>query len=101
MDVGEVIAKSRNFADDVDKLRSEWESRTHWQVRKTFLLRNWDDFNDKDRLICLSQAWFNSRFHGNTYPSEVMEVMKDMEDGMEPMEKMLRDAEMQIIGRQK
>ncbi|XP_039251894.2 uncharacterized protein LOC120329356 [Styela clava] len=98
MDISDIVSKSRDFVDDIEKLRCYWESKTHWHVRKTFLLHNWDDFKDKDRLICLSQAWVNVHFCGNRYPQEVMDTLKDMEEGLEPPDKMLRDAEIQVIG---
>lgn len=33
-----------------------------------------------------------------SYPYQVMETIQNMEDGMEPMEVMLKKAEMQVIG---
>lgn len=67
MNVNELITKSREFVDELDQYRCPWEGLTHWNVRKNFLRHNWENFKDKDRLICLSQAWVNVHFSGNRY----------------------------------
>lgn len=67
MDVGEILSNSRNFVDELEKHRSPWESATHWAARKTFLRHNWENVENKTRLICLSQAWANVHFSGNRY----------------------------------
>ena len=65
MDLDQLISQSKDFVDDLDKYRNIWESSTHWYARKSFLRHNWNDLEDKNRLICLSEAWYNMNFMGN------------------------------------
>lgn len=97
MDLASIISEERQIADNFDKYRSPWESVTHWRVRKLFLIKNWENFKDKERLICLSQAWVNVHFHGNRYPQGVMDSLEDLQEGLDPPDQMLRDAELEII----
>lgn len=65
MEVCNLINSTRKFVDDLDQYRQPWESKVHWHARKTFLRHNWENYSDKDRLICLSSAWANVKFMEN------------------------------------
>ena len=49
------------------------ESERHWYARKSFLLKNWEDWAEEDRvrLECLSQCWSGMHFLGVSYPFQV------------------------------
>ena len=53
--------------------RGPMESERHWYARKSFLLKNWDDWSEDDRvrLECLSQCWSGMHFLGVSYPFQV------------------------------
>ena len=67
MEVKKLVSASRQFVDQLEEYRQPWESKGHWNARKTFLRCHWDDFDDKDRLISLSSAWSNVSFMENRY----------------------------------
>ena len=62
----------------LEQYRDYYESKTHWHARRELIKLNWDKFPEKDRLICLSTAWTNWRFMGNSYPAKVMSIIKEM-----------------------
>uniref|UniRef100_H2YMP0 XRN2-binding (XTBD) domain-containing protein n=1 Tax=Ciona savignyi TaxID=51511 RepID=H2YMP0_CIOSA len=96
MNLSDLVAASRQFVDELDQYREPWESHTHWYARKTFLRHNWDRFDDKPRLLCLSSAWANVEFMGNRYPHAVMNQLKEMTSEMETSSDLLREAEKQM-----
>ncbi|CAK8688569.1 unnamed protein product [Clavelina lepadiformis] len=97
MAVNELVSSTRQFVDELENYRMEWESATHWYARKTFLRHNWDSFEDKQRLICLSNAWANVGFMGNKYPEKVMLQLRTMEKGIPTAIELLREAEIKNI----
>nr|XP_026694722.1 uncharacterized protein LOC100181284 [Ciona intestinalis] len=98
MELNELVSASRQFVDELEKYRDTWESQTHWYARKTFLRHNWEKFEDKERLLCLSSAWANVEFSGNRYPNAVMQQLQELTSEMEPSSVLLRDAEKQVTG---
>ena len=59
------------------------ESERHWYCRKSFLLKNWDDFSDENRhvLECNSICWSNLHFLGCNYPFKVLSKINEMSYG--------------------
>lgn len=95
MDVDLLVSNSRNFVEDLDKYRDEWESETHWYARKSFLLHNWSTYENKTRLICLSETWANMNFMGNRYPKKVMDEVYELQRGLSDARNLLVEAENQ------
>ena len=67
MEVKNLVSATRKFVDDLEQYRQPWESKGHWNARKTFLRYHWKNYEDKQRLICLSSAWANVRFMENRF----------------------------------
>ena len=68
--IKELLNQCKTKAEQVNTLRKYEESERHWYCRKSFLLKNWDDFDESDRhmLECLSTCWANLHFLGSNYP---------------------------------
>ena len=68
--IKELLTQCKSKAEEVNHLRKYEESERHWYCRKSFLLKNWDDFNDDNRhmLECWSICWANLHFLGTNYP---------------------------------
>ncbi|XP_055898302.1 uncharacterized protein LOC106050132 isoform X2 [Biomphalaria glabrata] len=72
---------------DVDNLRDEFESSTEWNIRRKFLLSNFDSLS-LDRLLCLSRCLVNVAVYGCSYPLEVMKELSERSAGiLEEVEK--------------
>ena len=74
------------------------ESERHWYARKSFLLKNWDDWTDENRgrLECLSQCWSGMHFLGVSYPYQIIEKVREMSFGLPNMSEMLSYADNEI-----
>ena len=74
------------------------ESERHWYARKSFLLKNWDDWSEEDRgrLECLSQCWSGMHFLGVNYPFKVVEKVRETSRGLPNMSEMLSYADNEI-----
>ena len=74
------------------------ESERHWYARKSFLLKNWEDWSDGDRgrLECLSQCWSGMHFLGVNYPFKVVEKVREMSFGLPNMTEMLTYADTEM-----
>jgi hypothetical protein len=71
------------------------ESERHWYARKSFLVKNWDDYEESEieRLECLSQCWSGMHFLGTNYPIPVVEKVREMSFGLPNMSEMLKYAD--------
>ncbi|XP_072170748.1 uncharacterized protein [Diadema setosum] len=72
------------MADDkyVETFRLINEPDNHWKARKTFIMRNWDDYPEEMQLISLSMVWANMTFDGCKYCPELMDRVRDMAAGV-------------------
>ncbi|KAM9847303.1 CDKN2AIP N-terminal-like protein [Aulostomus maculatus] len=83
-DVHDFIQQNRALADKVETYRGYWESEKHWEPRREFILRNINDFEDRqvDHLLSLSMVWANHVFLGCRYSTELLEKVKEMAEGI-------------------
>jgi len=94
----EIISGCRSKTEMINKLRGPMESERHWYARKSFLLKNWEDWAEEDRvrLECLSQCWSGMHFLGVSYPFQVIEKIREMSFGLPNMSEMLKYADNEI-----
>lgn len=66
LDVDEFLQQNRAVAEQTETYRGYWESEKHWQARREFILRNFNDFEPPqlDQLLSLSMVWANNVFLG-------------------------------------
>lgn len=66
LDVDEFLQQNRALAEQTETYRGYWESDKHWQARREFILRNFNDFQPPqlDQLLSLSMVWANNVFLG-------------------------------------
>lgn len=57
--------------------RHEHESSAEWNLRRPFLEAHYGSF-DRDRLECLSCCFVNVELYGVSYPTGVMEQLKEL-----------------------
>lgn len=48
---------------NVDQYKTHYECDEHWQLRRAFMLRHKDRF-EEDELVCLAQVFTNIEFLG-------------------------------------
>merc|ERR1712035_98530 len=74
--VDTLLTECKSKAELVNKMRRFEESERHWYCRKSFLLKNWDDYSDENRhrLECHSICWANLHFLGCNYPFQGIRV---------------------------
>ncbi|KAG8336079.1 hypothetical protein J6590_053302 [Homalodisca vitripennis] len=63
-----------NTSWDVDRYRIEHESDEHWGLRRQFMVAHKEKYPE-DRLVCLTQVFFNMEFLGCRYPHKTMELV--------------------------
>uniref|UniRef100_T1J294 XRN2-binding (XTBD) domain-containing protein n=1 Tax=Strigamia maritima TaxID=126957 RepID=T1J294_STRMM len=68
---------------DVEMYRHPWESDEHWDLRKAFIIQYHGKF-DEDRLLSLSQAYFNVEILGCSYSADVMSQLNKLAEGLPP-----------------
>ncbi|XP_075888027.1 CDKN2AIP N-terminal-like protein [Nelusetta ayraudi] len=85
LDVDEFLQQNRAVAEQTETYRGYWESEKHWQARREFILRNFNDFEPPqlDQLLSLSMVWANNVFLGCRYSAELLEKVRDMAEGIE------------------
>ena len=68
---------------DVDKYRSPYEPKHHWELKRQFLENNKGRYDEKT-LVMYMQVFANAEFMGCRYPKETMETVfgNDTEEGM-------------------
>ena len=112
--IKELLNQCKTKAEQVNTLRKYEESERHWYCRKSFLLKNWDDFDESDRhmLECLSTCWANLHFLGSNYPFQgekifyffdylktvnlVIDKVREMSYGLPNMSEMLTYADQEV-----
>jgi len=96
--IKELLNQCKTKAEQVNTLRKYEESERHWYCRKSFLLKNWDDFDESDRhmLECLSTCWANLHFLGSNYPYQVIDKVREMSYGLPNMSEMLTYADQEV-----
>ena len=112
--IKELLNQCKTKAEQVNALRKYEESERHWYCRKSFLLKNWDDFDESDRhmLECLSTCWANLHFLGSNYPFQgkngeillqffiililVIDKVREMSYGLPNMSEMLTYADQEV-----
>ncbi|GAB1600919.1 uncharacterized protein LOC115216311 [Argonauta hians] len=62
---------------DIESLRNKIESNKEWRLRRRFIEANKDKL-PVDRLVCLSMCYINHVSYGVTYPTGVMEIVKEL-----------------------
>lgn len=65
-DVEDFIQQNRALVDQVETYRGYWESEKHWEARREFIMRNFNEFTSEqlDHLLSLSMVWANNVFLG-------------------------------------
>ena len=63
---------------EIERLRQFNESKEHWQVRKEFLLKNWEGRKSTDSLVSLSWCYSNMMVLGANYPPETIAKINEM-----------------------
>lgn len=63
---------------DFEQFRKEHESQDHWMLRKSFLIKFWDDFDDEQILLRDAQLFINIETLGCKYSNEIMSVISEM-----------------------
>ncbi|CAF0747106.1 unnamed protein product [Adineta ricciae] len=53
------------------------ESQKQWDLRKKFLERYWDQY-DEDRLLCLAQCYVNMRCLGCKYSKSLDSLVEEL-----------------------
>ncbi|KAF6733562.1 CDKN2AIP-like protein A [Oryzias melastigma] len=90
-DVLEYLQQNPQLAVWLDSLRVFCESSKQWSARREFILRNMPAFpavqpgtssRSLDRLLSLSMVWANHVFLGCSYPPSVMDMIKEMGEGI-------------------
>ena len=68
---------------DVDKYRSPYEPKHHWELKRQFLENNKGRYDEKT-LVMYMQVFANAEFMGCRYPKETMDTVfgNDTEEGM-------------------
>uniref|UniRef100_A0A3Q3JIN4 XRN2-binding (XTBD) domain-containing protein n=1 Tax=Monopterus albus TaxID=43700 RepID=A0A3Q3JIN4_MONAL len=89
--VSEYLGQNPQLAQWIDTLRGYSETNKQWLARREFILRNMAAFptvepgvssSSTDRLISLSMVWANHVFLGCSYPQSVMDMIKEMGEGI-------------------
>ncbi|XP_043077877.1 CDKN2AIP N-terminal-like protein [Puntigrus tetrazona] len=72
------------LSDLIETFRSISESEKHWECRRDFIFRNYDDYEDPhvDQLLALSMVWANHVFLGCRYDEVLLEKVKEMAEGI-------------------
>eukprot|EP00088_Acartia_fossae_P054722 TRINITY_DN630_c0_g2_i1.p1 TRINITY_DN630_c0_g2~~TRINITY_DN630_c0_g2_i1.p1 ORF type:complete len:105 (+),score=19.70 TRINITY_DN630_c0_g2_i1:48-362(+) len=65
----------------VDKYRSEHEPEHHWELKREFMNRNKDRY-DEQQLVCLAQTLGNIEFMGCQYPQDTMDLLQELSTGL-------------------
>ncbi|XP_008330542.1 CDKN2AIP N-terminal-like protein [Cynoglossus semilaevis] len=83
-DVEDFIQQNRALVDQVETYRGYWESEKHWEARREFIMRNFNEFTSEqlDHLLSLSMVWANNVFLGCRYSEELLEKVKEMAEGI-------------------
>ena len=63
---------------EIERLRQFNESKEHWQVRKEFLVKNWERKTSTDNLVSLSWCYSNMMVLGANYPPETVAKINEM-----------------------
>lgn len=66
---------------DVEKYRTDYESEEHWELKKLFINTHRHNFNE-EKMICLTQIFFNVEMLGCRYGLEVMTQIAEMSKGV-------------------
>lgn len=66
---------------DVEKYKTDYESEEHWELKKTFIEKNRENFTE-EQIICYAQIFFNVEMLGCKYSLEIMERIAEMSRGM-------------------
>jgi len=66
---------------DVEKYHSPHEPAHHWELKKEFMLRNKDKY-DEQQLACLAQTLGNVEFMGCQYPQDTMDLLQELSTGL-------------------
>ncbi|XP_058832455.1 partner of xrn-2 protein 1-like [Topomyia yanbarensis] len=62
---------------NVDKYKTIHECDEHWELRKMFMERYKDRF-EEDELVCLAQVFTNVEFLRCRYPAETMALIAEL-----------------------
>ncbi|CAF2330629.1 unnamed protein product [Rotaria sp. Silwood2] len=60
-----------------NKYRLPTESKNQWELRKHFLEKYWDKY-DEDRLLCLAQCYVNMRCLGCKYSKSLDSLIEEL-----------------------
>jgi len=66
---------------DIDKYHSKHEPSHHWELKKEFMIRNKDRYEEY-QLVCLAQTLGNIEFMGCEYPQDTMELIQELSAGV-------------------
>ncbi|XP_060083614.1 uncharacterized protein LOC132562855 [Ylistrum balloti] len=66
---------------NIDRLRSPYENKSEWEMRKEFLEAHQGSF-PVHRLLCLSNCYINSRLYGCRYPLATMKELEALSIGL-------------------
>ncbi|XP_078407075.1 CDKN2AIP N-terminal-like protein isoform X1 [Cetorhinus maximus] len=75
------LKRNRELADcSLEQLRGLSESDKHWTARKSFLIRNLNDYprDRMDDLVALSMVWANHIFMGCRYSEQLTQKVLKM-----------------------
>lgn len=70
---------------NIDSLRQHHESSVEWRLRREFLEKYWNTF-DEDRLLCLASCYVNVKCYRCKYPPDVMKQLVELGAGLSDFE---------------
>lgn len=63
---------------DFEQYRKEYESDEHWNLRKSFMIFHWDNFESEEILMRNAQLFMNIETLGCRYSSEIMHQIAEL-----------------------
>lgn len=63
---------------DFEQFRKAYESQDHWRLRKSFLIKFWDDFDDEQILLRNAQLFINIEMLECKYSDQTMSEIREM-----------------------
>jgi len=66
---------------DVEKYKTTHEPSHHWALKKEFMERNKDRY-DELHLVCLANTLGNIEFMGCQYPEDTMNLIRELSMGL-------------------
>ncbi|CAF2086226.1 unnamed protein product [Rotaria magnacalcarata] len=82
----DTIPKTNDEKDTKEDLEKKYrlptESKNQWNLRKRFLEKYWDKY-DEDRLLCLAQCYVNMRCLGCKYSKSLDSLVEGLAEDIE------------------